>query len=118
MITNTLIEALDEEIARLQHARTILVGNVPTKKKVYNLAKDANPKPEKKRRKRNLSPEGRARIAAAVKLRWEKARKAGITVGKGQGSPSQAAIAAKTAAKKAAAVKKSTAQQPTADATT
>jgi 3-hydroxymyristoyl/3-hydroxydecanoyl-(acyl carrier protein) dehydratase len=66
-----ILTLIDAEIAQLQSARAILTG--------------AQPKPKlgrpvgtgKKKKKRNLTPEGRARIAAAVKARWARQKKAG-----------------------------------------
>ena len=77
MSIETLIAAIDAEIARLEQARTLLAGDAaPAAKKRGRPAKAAQAvvaaaKPAKKA-KRNLSPEGRARIAAAVKARWAK----------------------------------------------
>jgi hypothetical protein len=66
MNTQRLIQELDVEIERLKRARAILAGGV-TKAVVV--------KPARKK-KRNLTPEGRARIAAAVKARWARQKKA------------------------------------------
>jgi len=70
----TLTELIDAEIARLQRARTLIAGTGkrgpgrPPKSVEALVA--AKPK-----KKRNLSPEGRARIAAAVKARWAAQKK-------------------------------------------
>ena len=74
----TLISNIDAEITKLQQARTLLSGVAsPAQKKRGRPAKAAGAagavkavaaKPAKK--KRTLSPEGRARIAAAAKARW------------------------------------------------
>jgi hypothetical protein len=87
-----ILASVDREIALLQQARTLLSGTVapaPKKKvgrprkvvavpkKVVAVARAAKPA---KKKKRNLSPEGRARIAEAVKRRWaaqKAAQKAG-----------------------------------------
>jgi hypothetical protein len=76
-IANFIAE-IDAEITRLQQARTLLSGiALPAAKKRGRPAKAAGAavavkavaaKPVKK--KRNLSPEGRARMAAAAKARW------------------------------------------------
>jgi molybdopterin-guanine dinucleotide biosynthesis protein len=76
-IANFIAE-IDAEITKLQQARTILSKSAaPAAKKrgrpavaVKAAAKPvkATAKPVKK--KRNLSPEGRARMAAAAKARW------------------------------------------------
>jgi hypothetical protein len=76
-----IIAELDAEIARLQQAKTLLSGatTAPIAKQSPGRPKSAPASaaattPAKK--KRNLSPEGRARIAAAVKARWAKQKKA------------------------------------------
>jgi hypothetical protein len=55
--TNEIITALDTEIARLQEARMILAGGPAATKR------------------RILSPEARAKIAAAQRKRWAKAKR-------------------------------------------
>lgn len=78
-----IVAQIDEEIARLQQARSLLatsgisvalpaVGRGTPKK---NAGTPALSKPAKK--KRNLSPEGRARIAEAVKRRWARQKAKG-----------------------------------------
>jgi hypothetical protein len=81
-----ILASVDREIALLKHARALLSGiAVAPKKKPGRPSKTAAAtlaaaKPAKKntkrRKKRNLSPEGRKRIADAVKRRWEAQRKA------------------------------------------
>jgi hypothetical protein len=76
-----ILASIDREIALLQQARTLLAGasTEAPKKKAGRPRKDAAAvvvKPAKKK-KRNLTPEGRKRIAEAVKRRWEAQRKAG-----------------------------------------
>jgi hypothetical protein len=68
MNTNELIEALDAEIARLEQARAILEGNGRSAavKRGVNTTQ-----------RRTMSPEGRAKIAAAQRARWAKAKRAG-----------------------------------------
>ena len=58
METSTILKQLDDEIARLKQARAMLDGRNPTPKK-----------------RRKLTPEGRARIAAAQKKRWAAKKK-------------------------------------------
>jgi hypothetical protein len=78
-----ILASIDSEIAQLQKARALLVGaDAPaTKRKAGRPRKAvaeitaAAAKPAKKR-KRNLSPEGRKRIADAVKRRWAAQKKA------------------------------------------
>ena len=75
MGVSDILAAIDQEIAQLQQARTLLSGGVApaAKKKVGRPRKIVAvaalaAKPAKKKRK--LSPEGRKRIAEAVKKRW------------------------------------------------
>jgi hypothetical protein len=68
----SILSELDAEIARLQQAKALLTGE-PVKRG------PGRPKAVPTvvaKKKRNLSPEGRARIAAAVKARWAKQKKA------------------------------------------
>jgi len=68
-----ILTQIDREIAQLQSARALLAGkSAPASKKAT--AVSAAKKPAKK--KRNLSPEGRKRIAEAVKRRWAEQKKA------------------------------------------
>jgi hypothetical protein len=75
MSTNDILTLIDAEIAKLQQARALIAGAVakkgPGRPKSTALS---TVKPKKK--KRNLSPEGRARIVAALKARWAKQKKA------------------------------------------
>jgi hypothetical protein len=65
-----ILAQIDREIAQLQQARAVLSGgNAPAPKKEKAAAAPAAKKTAKK--KRNLTPEGRQRIAEAVKRRWE-----------------------------------------------
>jgi hypothetical protein len=68
-----ILAQIDQEIAQLQRARTLLAGNATHARKKAAAASAAK-KPVKK--KRNLSPEGRKRIAEAVRRRWAEQRKA------------------------------------------
>jgi hypothetical protein len=63
---------IDREIAQLQQARALLSGSAgaTAKKSSISAVKKTA------RKKRNLTPEGRKRIAEAVKRRWAKQRKA------------------------------------------
>ena len=78
-VANILAE-IDREIAQLQHARALLTG-VPApavKRPVGRPPKSAVLAPAVKigkKKKRNISPEGRKRIAEAVKRRWAEAKK-------------------------------------------
>jgi hypothetical protein len=73
MGASEILLAIDSEIAQLQRARAVLIGNAAPKKVVTAPKKavrvaSAVAKPAKKKRK--LTPEGRKRIAEAVKRRW------------------------------------------------
>jgi hypothetical protein len=101
MDVNRIVSELDAEISRLQKIRTALTGlgektSAPTKGKrgrpkgsknlatvastivaAKSVAKEAAPKKAvAKRGKRKLTPEGRKRIAEAMKRRWAAHRKA------------------------------------------
>jgi hypothetical protein len=69
-----ILTQIDHEIAQLQHARSLLAGKAASAKKKVKAAPVARKAAKKK--KRNLSPEGRKRIADAVKRRWAEQRKA------------------------------------------
>jgi hypothetical protein len=69
-----ILAQIDHEIAQLQQARAVLAGgSAATPKKAA--AAPAAKKPGKKK-KRNLTPEGRKRIAEAVTRRWAEQKKA------------------------------------------
>ena len=77
-----ILATIDSEIANLQQARALLSGGAAPaakrkagrpKKSAYKKAAAVSPaaaKPAKRKKKRHLSPEGRKRIAEAVKKRW------------------------------------------------
>jgi hypothetical protein len=79
MQLSKILAEIDLEIGRLEQARTLLAGDTapavkkPRKSKLAEAAVEA---PVKRKKKRNLSPEGRKRIAEAVKRRWELQKKA------------------------------------------
>ena len=87
MNTNELIEALDAEIARLEQARAILDGNrlgngrssAAAKRgrpaKATSFDHGANVTQATAGKRRTISAEGRARIAAAQKARWAKTKR-------------------------------------------
>ena len=66
-----ILTQIDREITLLQKARQLLAGSGAEPSKP---AKTFARKPQKS--KRNLTPEGRKRIAEAVKRRWAEQRKA------------------------------------------
>lgn len=65
-----ILQHIDHEIAQLQRARALLSGGAG---KTSTASGTVVAKGKKRRR---LTPEGRKRIAEAVKRRWEKQRKA------------------------------------------
>jgi len=67
-----ILAQIDSEIAQLQKARTLLGG--ATASKARKAAKPAAKRGGRK--KRNLTPEGRKRIAEAVRRRWAKQKAA------------------------------------------
>lgn len=68
-----ILEQIDSEIAQLQQARALLAGTpTASKKSGAHVAKRAVAVGKKKR---NLTPEGRKRIAEAVKRRWAEQKK-------------------------------------------
>jgi hypothetical protein len=71
MGTKQIIAELDAEIARLEQAKSVLAGETVRRKP--GRPKGATAVPTVKKRK--MSPEGRARIVAAVKARWAKIQK-------------------------------------------
>ena len=70
MGVSEILAQIDREIAQLQRARALLGGPAP------KTSKAATPSPRKVKKKRNLTPEGRKRIAEAVKRRWAEQKKA------------------------------------------
>lgn len=87
---NHVIKEIDAEIARLQEARAVLTGGGskrgPGRPKVAAATHKAAAPAAKAtiKRKRRLSPEGRKRIADAMRRRWAERKKQ-------QGSKPQAA---------------------------
>jgi len=79
MQLSKILAEIDQEIARLEQARTLLAGESSPAVKKTRKAKSAvvgSDAPVKRKKKRNLSPEGRKRIAEAVRRRWELQKKA------------------------------------------
>jgi len=66
MIISDVVSQIDFEIERLQKAKAILAA----------LGSSESRPARKRRKQRTLSPEARARIAAAQRKRWAKQRKA------------------------------------------
>lgn len=80
MDLQAVLTQIDNEIARLQQAKDLLTGSKSGKLKLpANLKASATTKTSgaaKKPVKRQLSPDAIARIRAAQKRRWAKAKKA------------------------------------------
>lgn len=75
MALKEVLAHIDAEIARLQQAKSLLASVdasvAPAIRKGRPKKDTSSPAPTKTvKKKRNLSPEGRARIAEAVRRRW------------------------------------------------
>ena len=68
MPIENVVAEIDSEIKRLQEARRLLAGGAS------NVRQEAAKVGRPRKKKRVLTPEGRAKIAAAVKARWAKQR--------------------------------------------
>jgi hypothetical protein len=71
MDVSSIIAEIDAQISKLQQAKELLTGAAKTGKR--GRPKGSTNKPGRK--KRRLSPEGRKRIAEAMKRRWAERRK-------------------------------------------
>jgi hypothetical protein len=71
MDTTEVIQTIDAEIARLEKARALLNSQTASPKR----GRPVSSKPAAKPQRRKISAEGRARIAAAQKARWAKAKR-------------------------------------------
>lgn len=71
---NEILAALDDEIGRLEQVRSLLAG---TKSNVAQAAPSfaSGANQNKTRKRRHLSAEARARIAAAQRKRWAKQKR-------------------------------------------
>jgi len=77
MTIEEILLHIDAEISRLTAARDLVAGTSAAKvSRGPRKSGLAAPKPRAIRAKRVISPEGRARIAAAQKLRWAKQKRA------------------------------------------
>jgi hypothetical protein len=83
MALSEILASIDREIAQLQKARLLVVGinnstakRGPGRPRKVAAAVATTAAKAAKKKKRNLSPEGRKRIAEAVKRRWAAQRKA------------------------------------------
>jgi len=70
-----ILVGIDREIALLQQARELLTGGADVKSSKKSAKEPGAKKTAKK--KRNISPEGRKRIAEAVKRRWAEQKASG-----------------------------------------
>ena len=81
MDVTQILSAIDAEIARLQQARQAIAAldgasPVPTGRRGRPKGSKNAPEPAvPRKRKRNLSPEGRKRIQEAMQRRWAERRK-------------------------------------------
>jgi len=81
MDTKDILNEIDAEISRLQQVRVLLTGaagiSTPAKKRGRPVGSGASASaPSIVKGRRALSPEARAKIAAAQKLRWAKSKQA------------------------------------------
>ncbi len=80
MALKDVVAQIDAEISRLQQARALLMTTTAPARRRGRPAKQQGTEPalsKPVKKKRNLSPEGRARIAEAVKRRWAKQKAKG-----------------------------------------
>jgi hypothetical protein len=76
MDVRRILSEIDAEIARLQQARSALTGIAGSGTVAPRRGRPKGSVNKTKKRKRNLSPEGRKRIADAMKRRWAERRAA------------------------------------------
>jgi hypothetical protein len=72
MSANDILILIDAEIAQLLQARALIAGTGERRPGRQKSAASPTVKPKQKRK---LSPEGRARLVAAVKARWAAQKK-------------------------------------------
>jgi len=77
MDVSKILAEIDAKILSLQHARSAIVSldGIETEKPRRGRPKGSTNKKKATKRKRNMTPEGRARIAEAMKKRWADRRK-------------------------------------------
>jgi hypothetical protein len=75
MDTAEIIQSIDAEIARLEQARELLNDHVGAPLKRGQTASPTTATITRPRKRKMISAEGRAKIAAAQKARWAKMRK-------------------------------------------
>ena len=76
MGVSEILAQIDKEIAQLQQARSLLGGKAAKAPKNAAAVPAAKKTVKKRKKKRNLTPEGRRRIAEAIKRRWAGLKKA------------------------------------------
>jgi hypothetical protein len=76
MDTIKILAEIDAEIQRLQHARSVLNGGTVVKRGPGRPKRSVSGVSSAAPKRRRLSAEARAKIAAAQKARWAKAKKA------------------------------------------
>jgi hypothetical protein len=81
MALTEILSSIDAEIATLKQARALLaagsaVTKAPAKAGQPAKVQPDSPKVSKRKKKYNLTPEGRARIAESVRRRWAAQKKA------------------------------------------
>jgi len=103
MNADSIIAAIDAEIAKLHQARALLSEDTGASSK----GKQSRPAKPQKTAKRVLSPEARKRIADAQRKRWAVSRKV-----KNAGTKAVAKAEKKTAVKKNTAEKKANRSSP------
>lgn len=105
MNTDHIVEQIDQEIGRLQQARQVLtsLGDITAMRSSGGPKGTSGTKPTKlATKRRKMSEEVRARIAAAQRKRWAKVSQTSAPVKAPMKSPGKHAIAKKaTPAKKA-----------------
>lgn len=74
MEVSRIIAEIDAQILKLQQARALLADAAPARSGRGRPKGSAN-RPATTKGKRNLTPEGRKRIADAMKKRWAERRK-------------------------------------------
>ena len=75
MEVSRIIAEIDAQISKLQQARNLLAGAAKTARPGPGRPKGSGKTSTTKTKKRKLSPEGRKRIADAMKKRWAERRK-------------------------------------------
>lgn len=76
MGVSEILASVDREIALLKQVRALLVGTAESAPAIKKVKASKTAKKSSAKKKRRLSPEGRKRIAEAVRRRWEAQRKA------------------------------------------